>query len=107
MIEASDVELTRELHIIRAHQLHYSSLIEDFRKTVEFIRDTRSPAMESFSEEAQKYGRDLLNRECANLLNEINRLEMGRKMQDRRLKNVMNLVCPVRSFPKPFTSCML
>jgi hypothetical protein len=38
--------------------------------------------------------RDLLNRECDTLLSEISRLEMSRDMQNKRLKNVMNLVSP-------------
>jgi CRISPR/Cas system-associated endonuclease Cas1 len=84
--------LTQELHVIRAHQLHYSSLLEDFRKTVEFVSTTRSPAMDSYPKEIREHSAELMRRECTNLLNEIRRLEMGRKMQDKRLKNVMNLV---------------
>lgn len=84
--------LTQELHIIRAHHLHYSSLLEDFRKTVVFIRDTKNPAMDSVSEEIREHSKSVMTRECANLLSEIERLEMGRRMQDKRLKNVMNLV---------------
>jgi archaellum component FlaC len=84
--------LTQELHVIRAHQLHYSSLLEDFRKTVEFVSKTRNPAMESYSEEIRNHSAELMDKECSNLINEIKRLEMGRRMQDKRLKNVMNLV---------------
>ena len=92
-ITTSETTLTNELHIIRAHQLHYSSLLADFRKTIIFIRDTKNPALDSLSPEEIAFSRRLMDRECANLLTEIERLEMGRKMQDRRLKNVMNLVC--------------
>jgi hypothetical protein len=87
------LKLTQELHIIRAHQLHYSSLLDDFRKTVEFIRVTRNPAMESFPEAIRTRSTDLMMRECSNLHNEIDRLDMSRRMLDRQLKNVMNLVC--------------
>ncbi|KAF8892904.1 hypothetical protein BD779DRAFT_1765736 [Infundibulicybe gibba] len=87
-----DIDLTQELHVIRAHQLHYSSLLDDFRKTVEFIRTARNPAISSFKKEDQDSTNELMERECRNLLNEIERLEMGRRMQDKRLKNVMNLV---------------
>ena len=34
----------------------------------------------------------LMERECATLISEIERLEMFRAMQDMRLENVMNLV---------------
>ncbi|KAJ7135427.1 hypothetical protein C8R43DRAFT_1020979 [Mycena crocata] len=92
VINTSDLLLTRELHIIRAHHLHYSALLEDFRKTVDFVLQTPNPAMDALPEEDRLFSRRLLERECKNLLSEIDRLEMGRKMQDKRLKNVMNLV---------------
>jgi hypothetical protein len=34
----------------------------------------------------------LLDKECGNLLSEIQRLEMNRRMQDDRVQNVQNLV---------------
>ncbi|KAJ7164984.1 hypothetical protein C8R46DRAFT_1097786 [Mycena filopes] len=92
VINTSDLLLTRELHIIRAHHLHYSALLEDFRKAVAFVRDTPNPAMDALSEQERAFSRGLLERECNNLLGEIDRLELGRSMQDKRLKNVMNLV---------------
>lgn len=92
VISTSNTILTQELHVIRAHQLHYSSLLEDFQKTVDFIGTTRNPAMDSFPPEIREHSAELMKRECSNLKNEINRLEMGRKMQDKRLRNVMNLV---------------
>jgi hypothetical protein len=92
VINTSDLDLTRELHIIRAHHLHYSALLEDFRKAVDFVRDTPNPAMDALSEEEREFSRGLLERECKNLLSEISRLEGSRSMQDKRLKNVMNLV---------------
>ncbi|KAF8062242.1 hypothetical protein FPV67DRAFT_1563640 [Lyophyllum atratum] len=92
VINTSNMQLTQELHIIRAHHLHYSSLLEDFQKTVTFIQKTYSPAMDLVPEEDRVYSAHLMNRECETLLSEINRLEMGRRMQDKRLKNVMNLV---------------
>ncbi|KAF5384252.1 hypothetical protein D9615_003334 [Tricholomella constricta] len=92
VLTTNDMQLTQELHVIRAHHLHYSSLLEDFEKTVTFIRDTYNPAMDSVSEQERAYSAHLMKRECQNLLSEINRLDNGRKMQDKRLKNVMNLV---------------
>ncbi|KAJ7291167.1 hypothetical protein C8J57DRAFT_1043706 [Mycena rebaudengoi] len=92
VITTSNVLLTRELHIIRAHHLHYSALLEDFRKTVDFVLETPNPAMDGLSKEERRFSRRLLERECKNLLIEIGRLEKSRTMQDKRLKNVMNLV---------------
>ncbi|THU97656.1 hypothetical protein K435DRAFT_662456 [Dendrothele bispora CBS 962.96] len=94
VMETSNMYLTRGLHVIRAHHLHYSSLLEDFRKAVLFIRNTPNPAMESskVKDEEREYSSKLLEKECTNLLLEIERLEASRSMQDKRLKNVMNLV---------------
>ncbi|KAG6828451.1 hypothetical protein H0H92_007936 [Tricholoma furcatifolium] len=92
VISTSDVVLTHELHRIRAHHLHYSSLLENFEKTVTFIKETYHPGMDSVLEDSRKNSAKLMERECKNLLSEISRLEMGRSMQEKRLKNVMNLV---------------
>jgi hypothetical protein len=99
VINTSDWLITQELHVIRAHHLHYSALLEDFRKSVMFILNTPNPAMDSLPHEEREWSRDLLKKECDNLLSEISRLEKGRIMQDRRLKNVMNLVCVVLRVP--------
>lgn len=92
VISTSNMELTQELHVVRAHQLHYSSLLEDFRKTVEFIRVTGNPAMDSYSEQIRTRSAYLMRKECSNLKNEIDRLDASRKIVDKQLKNVMNLV---------------
>lgn len=99
MIKTSEMHLTQELHVIRAHHLHYSSLLEDFRKTIEFIRDTENPALASLEEDERKWSNEIMVRETSNLLAEVERLENGRRMQDRRLKNVMNLVCNPQTKP--------
>lgn len=51
--------------------------------------------MDAVLEDERIHSRKLLEKECNNLLSEIDRLEMSRKMQDLRLKNVMNLVCDI------------
>src|ERR1700683_1319484 len=94
-IRTNESALTQELHVIRAHLLHYTGLLEDFRKSVQFIKDTPNPAMDANSEVAEA-SRELLDRECDTLLSEISRLEMTRDMQNKRVKNVMNLVRPQR-----------
>jgi len=93
-LEKNDLNFTQELHRIRAHLLHYASLLDDFRKTVDFVKNTPYPALENeahFSKAAKKHSVKLMEKECGNLLHEIERLEMGRKMQDKRLTNVMQL----------------
>jgi hypothetical protein len=92
VINTSDLQLTRELHLIRAHHLHYSALLQDFRKALEFVLNTPNPAMEALPEEERARSWRLLQRECNNLLSEISRLEQARSTQEKRLKNVMNLV---------------
>ena len=91
MIKTYDIALT-QVHLIRAHQLHYSSLIKDFQKTVEFIRDTKNPAMDSYPEDIRGHSERLMQRECKNLLNEIDHLENLRFMQEQRLSNITHLV---------------
>ena len=92
MIDTKNVLVARELHIIRAHLLHYGSLLTDFRKSVQFIFDTRHPAIVSYPEEIQKGELELLQRECDTLLSEIERLEQFRHMQDKRMQNAIDLV---------------
>lgn len=95
-MEKNDLNFTQELHRIRAHLLHYTSLLADFRKTVNFIKDTPYPALENekyFSKAEKEQSIKLMEKECDNLLHQIERLDMGRKMQDKRLTNVMQLVC--------------
>ncbi|KAK0243210.1 hypothetical protein EDD85DRAFT_762039, partial [Armillaria nabsnona] len=91
-LDTSDAFITHEMHIIRAHCIQFSSLLENLRKTVVFIRDTPNPAMDTLPQEEKQYSQTLLEKECRNLLSEIDRLEMGRRMQDQRLKNALNLV---------------
>ena len=92
VVSTSEMALTQELHIIRAHHLHYASLLEDFRKSVIFVRDTTHPALDALPQAEREANHEMLNRECASLLSEVERLETARKMHDMRLKNVMNLV---------------
>ncbi len=48
--------------------------------------------MDALPQEEKQFSRTLLEKECRNLLSEIHRLEMSRRMQDQRLKNALNLV---------------
>jgi len=98
VMTSNDLEFTEELHIVRAHLLHYESLMDEFRKTVEFVAKVDSPALDDDSPEDKKTTRGLITRECENLLRDIKRLERNRMMQDRRLKNVMDLVRSIQLF---------
>lgn len=94
VINTGKWRINQELHVIRAHQLYYTSLLDDVRKTVEFISKHKNPAMESGR--IPKLERELndrfLERECGHLILEIDRLTKDLEMQQSRLKNVMNLV---------------
>ena len=83
---------TRELHIVRAYHLHYMSLLNHYTKHVTFIKNTPNPALDGLSEEDRICSAKLLHRECDNLINETERLSSELSMQERRLKNVLNLV---------------
>ncbi|CAA7262488.1 unnamed protein product [Cyclocybe aegerita] len=91
VIATDDIQMTHELHVVRAHLLHYESLLHDFKKTVTFVMDTPNPRMLAGSEEDKARSAEIMQRECKTLLTEINRLQVSRNMQDKRLKNVMNL----------------
>jgi len=92
VISTAEMPLTQELHVIRAHHLHYLSLLEHYAKHVTFIQNTSNPAMDALDEKERKSSKKLLDRECDNLLNEIKRLDSELSVQERRLKNVMALV---------------
>jgi hypothetical protein len=85
-LSTNDNNLTTELHTIQAQLLHYASLLEDFRKSVTFVRNTPSPVLESsiFTDQAKRDSNKLMRRECDNLLAEIDRLCF-------QLKNITDL----------------
>ena len=55
--------------------------------------------MDGLDEEDRLSSKKLLNRECDNLMNEINRLNSELSTQERRLKNVMALVSYKTNYP--------
>ena len=57
------------------------------------MQTTINPALEYLTQDERDSSIKVLNRECENLLDEVNRLEREREMQERRLSNVMHLVC--------------
>ena len=87
------MEVTQELHKIRAHLLQYASLLDDFKQSIIFVRDTPNPVMISpTNKKNYRASKDLMKRECQNLLTQIERLKLSREMWDSRLQNVMHLV---------------
>jgi len=88
------LKYTRELHKLQAHLFYYQQLLRDFRKSVEFVRDTPNPTMDqdSISDLEREVSHALLVKESMNLLSEIERLEKQRQIQSDRLKNAMDLV---------------
>ncbi|KAG6328787.1 hypothetical protein ID866_10302 [Astraeus odoratus] len=86
VLHTNDIDLTRELHKVEAHLLYYRQLLQDFKKSIDFVRDTPNPAMEGIDDSAA-----LMKTEVDSLLSEIERLEGQRKMQSDRLQNVMRL----------------
>ncbi|KAK0210766.1 hypothetical protein DFS33DRAFT_320355 [Desarmillaria ectypa] len=75
-----------QLHVLRAHLLHYEELLEDFRKTVAFLVDTPHPGIP-----VDLPSQVVVQRECDTLLMDIKRLEATRAMLDERVGNAMDL----------------
>jgi hypothetical protein len=97
VITTAEMPITRELHTIRAHHLHYISLLDHYTKHINFIKNTPNPAMDGICEVDREKSAKLLKRECDNLLNEVKRLNNELSTQERRLKNVMDLVSHITS----------
>ena len=98
------------MHILQAHLLYYRNLLEDFRKSVEFVQKTPNPAMQdpSVTLKERDEAKCVLNKETNYLISEIERLESQRMMQVMRLKNVIDLVQFVLFNRLPFyLSCHL
>jgi hypothetical protein len=94
VMHTTDIRLTHELHVIRAHQLHYSTLLEDLAHHLTFIMETNNPMLDSprFTDQDREYSKETMNTECHNLLLEVERLQNGLGLQQKRLTNVMGLV---------------
>ena len=96
-LSANDMDVTHELHTIRAHLLHYQALLDDFRKTIMFIEQTPFPGLNDlarYPRHTTEISQQLLKTESANLLREIQRLQHSTQLQDGRLKKAMDHVCP-------------
>ncbi|KAF8584987.1 hypothetical protein K439DRAFT_1633120 [Ramaria rubella] len=92
VVTTSNIRFTQELHRVRAHLLHYASLLEDFQQTVSFVLDTPNPAMGLLSHDFEReFSRSLLEKECNNLSIQIKKLSSSRAMWEKRLANVMQL----------------
>ena len=97
VISTAEMRIIKELHFIRAHILHYISLLDHYTRHINFIKNTPNPAMDGVCEVERKKGAKILMRECDILLNEIERLSNELNKQERRSKNVMDLVSHINS----------
>ncbi|GJJ08745.1 hypothetical protein Clacol_002964 [Clathrus columnatus] len=91
VVQNKDIAFTQGLHRARAYLLHYASLLDDFKNTVQFIRQTPNPALDVLSKRERDFSRKLLKKECQNLSLQIDRLQKSREMWDQRLSNIMQL----------------
>jgi len=93
VLAESRIEHTVDLHTLQAYLLHYESLLHSFQLSVSFIKSNPNPAMESqgIYEEQRAISNELMQKECDNLLSEIDRLEQRRVMLGKQLKNVIDL----------------
>ncbi|KAG1752038.1 hypothetical protein EDB19DRAFT_1628169, partial [Suillus lakei] len=93
ILNASDftvmADLNHSLHSLQAHLLHYQTLLHDFEISVIFVMETPNPAMED--SQNKNITEELMQRECKNLLSEIDRLHRGCSMFISRLKNATEL----------------
>ena len=82
-MSTTDIQLMHELHIIRAHQLHYSSVLDDYVQLMNFIMESSNPMLDSprFTDQDRRYSSETKRTECQNLLSEIQRLKNGLQMQ--------------------------
>ncbi|KAF8553790.1 hypothetical protein OG21DRAFT_1186917 [Imleria badia] len=85
--------LTQELHRLHAHLLYYQQLLQDFLRSVEFVRGVPNPAMNapSISEAEREDSAKLLRIEADRLISEIERLSRQREMLCNRLDNAIRL----------------
>ncbi|KAF8553795.1 hypothetical protein OG21DRAFT_1463498 [Imleria badia] len=93
VLRYNDLKLTRELHKLQAHLLYYQQLLRDFKVSVEFVRDTRNPAMSVLASTPEEWqdSEELMRKEANNLTSEIDRLSGQRQMLSDRLQNVIHL----------------
>ncbi|KAG6917353.1 hypothetical protein DXG01_002818 [Tephrocybe rancida] len=84
---STDDQPSQTLHNIHAHLLSYTTMLRDFKKSVQFIMETPVTTIELDEEEQHT-----MHRECNNLISEIERLDLDRATHTERLKNLINLL---------------
>ncbi|KAG1811017.1 hypothetical protein EV424DRAFT_1542734 [Suillus variegatus] len=82
-------DLNYTLHSLQAHLLQYQTLLHDFELSVTFVMESPNPAMENSHNKGTT--EELMERECKNLLSEIDRLHKRCSMFINRLKNATDL----------------
>ena len=89
-----EVDLSPQLHAIRAHLLYYDDLLQEFLKGLEFIQRVGVKNEDDPASDAK----NLLNTEVQTLSNDVERLRRQCSMQDSRLDNAINLMFNKLSF---------
>ena len=84
--------VTPEAHVIHAYHLYYLSLLDDLAKHIAFVRDTKNPMLDTFESHDREFSKEMMGRECQNMLMEVQRLKEALQMQDKRLKNILKFV---------------
>lgn len=84
----ADVQLSPQLHAIRAHLTYYDDLLDEFLQSLDFIGRVGVAKNRDDTE----LGEELLKKELQTLESQVKRLKRQRDMQDSRLSNVMKLV---------------
>jgi len=93
VLEETDVELTRQLHVLQAHLLQYESLLNGFHTSVCFLEKTPNPVMESdnFTHDQRMCSKGIMGKQCENLLSEIDPVKRRRTMLINRSKIALDL----------------
>jgi hypothetical protein len=92
----SMADRNHSLHSLQAHLLQYQTHLHDFEKSVTFVKENPNPALEpevedNTTKDLMTREKELMERECDNLLSEITRLEKKCTMFVNRLKNATEL----------------
>jgi hypothetical protein len=89
--------LMYELYVIQAYLLQCAPMLEELRASIQFLLDARNPAMDKFPEDIKNRDRQVFKKEARILLLEVQRLNMSRAQQEKRLGNLTHFVSLARS----------
>lgn len=87
--------ISPQVHRIRSQLLWYDDLLDQFKKSLEFIQKAGAKSPPDTDEEKKEEVKQLLKKEIRTLTNEVDRLMRQRVMLDDRLGHVMKLVVSI------------